>query len=136
MYELRIFDRDETQKRIVGNHRIVNALDKVDASITRGPWSVCKGVFGYGENICLLEDETDVGDTVTVDGDELFNLIRSEKEYFFNVCLLKHNSDIQFGLTDSAFYYVRSENEELLRRIRTFFKHTSLKMNENSEVQQ
>ena len=136
MYELRIFDRDETQNRIVGNHCIVNALDKVDASIARGPWSVYKGVFGYGESICLLEDETSAGDIVTVDGDELFNLIRSEKEWFFNVCLHKHNSDIQFGLTDSTFYYVRSENEDLLTRIKTFFKNTSLKMNENPEVQQ
>lgn len=126
MYELRIFDKDHEQRHVISNYEIINAIDKVETNITKGEWDLYKGAYGYGEYICLLEDEMKDKDMITVDGSKLFSIIRSKKEYFYHVCLHKCNSDIQIGLFDSTYYFIRSENTTLLKNLQLLFKNTSL----------
>lgn len=126
MYELRIYDKNDNQKQVISNNEIINSLDVVDSNITKGKWDILKGMYGYGEYICLLEDEFKDKDIITVDGDKFFGIIRSKKEYFFHVCLHKCNSDIQIGLFDSTYYFIRSENATLLKNLQLLFRDTRL----------
>lgn len=126
MYELRIFDMDNERRSTISNCEIINAFDKVEANITKGEWSLFKGAYGYGEYICSLEDELRDKYMITVDGNTLFDIIKLNEEYFFHVHLHKCHTDIQFGLFDSTFYFVRSENSAFLKKLQLLFKNTCL----------
>jgi len=126
MYELKIFDKDNEQRHTITNYEVFNALYNADANIAKGEWYLYKGAYGYGEYICSLEDAMNDKDMIIVDGKKLFSVLRSNKEYFYHVNLHKCNSDLQIGLFDSTYYFIRSENSVFLKKLKLLFRETSL----------
>jgi hypothetical protein len=122
MYEMRIFDTKCEQPYLIPISRIVDALDTVDKSITKGEWILYSGAYGYGSYVCALEDALRNKDEVTVDGTELFKHIRKEIEYFYHVHLKKSGDSFEMGLFDSTYYFIRSLDKELLKKLQCFFK--------------
>ncbi len=126
MNELRIFDKSAKGDFLLEQCHVVNMLDAMDCSITKGEWVVHKGAYGYGEYVCSLEDELRDKEYVIVRGSKLYGAIRDEGEYFYHAHLEKESS-IQWGVFDSTYYYVRSPSIVFLEKLQSRFANTILR---------
>jgi len=122
MKELRIYDKVKNENYLIGFVEIIERLEQIVVNILEGKWEIATGAYGYGELICSIEDELKCGKQYLIDGAVIFPILKSGEQYFFHVCLKKIGSDLEIGVFDSTNIFLRTNNEELINQIKSFFR--------------
>jgi len=121
MQELKIYDKVKSENFIISFGELIKGIEKIEPNILEGKWEIAKGAYGYGELICSIEDELNSGKQYHTDGSYIFPIIKSQEQFFYHVSMKKIGSDIELGVFDSTYLFLRSNNEEFLKEIKTFF---------------
>lgn len=126
MKELRIFDKEKDFDYIIGLCELIKVIEEFDRNILSGPWIIKKGAYGYGETICSIEDELKNNDQFIVESSVIFPLLKLNEEYFYHVCMEKQNYDLEIGVFDSTYLFIRNNCTELLNYIKNKYKKVQL----------
>lgn len=122
MKELKIFDKVEGESYLISFGELIKRLEQIDSNLINGEWEIVNGAYGYGELICSIEDELKNGQQYIIDGKTIFSVLKSEEEYFYHVCMKKISSDIEIGIFDSTYLFIRSNSDVLIKQIINCFK--------------
>lgn len=124
--ELRIHDeRKDVKGFLIPFGIFINMLIKVIGQPIYGNWKVYRGAEGYGKGICSIEDTLNARESTIVDGSKLMPLLLSKKEYFNNARIRLCQENIEFGIHDNTFFYVKGERKKLVE-IAALFKSVEL----------
>lgn len=126
MKELKIFDKVEGESYLISLGELIKRLEQLDASLTDSEWEIINGAYGYGELICSIEDKLKRGQQCIIDGKTIFPILKSEEEYFYNVCMKKIGIDIEIGVFDSTNLFIRSNSYEFLNKIKNYFNDAQI----------
>jgi len=126
MKEIQVFDKFEGENFLINLGELIKRLEQIDTSLTDGEWQIANGAYGYGELICSIEDTVKNGSKYLVKGKRIFPVLKSGKEYFYHVCMKKVGSDFEIGLFDSTYIFVRSNDDELVKRIGNLFNEVKI----------
>ncbi len=88
-------------------------------------WEIIRARSGYGENICDLEDQLDVSDGVHISIDDLISWLESG-EYFVAAKLVSASNDLSFGVEDSTYLYMESEDDRLIEEVKAAYEETEV----------
>lgn len=122
MKELRIFDKEKGFDYILSLSELIKAIEEFDRNILNGLWVIKKGAYGYGEIICAIEDKLKSNEQIIVESSMIFPLLKSNEEYFYHVCMKKQNYDLEIGVFDSTYLFIRNNCTELLNYIKNKYK--------------
>jgi hypothetical protein len=120
MFELRIFDLRHDFEALVPFSVFIKVLLQVFGQDLCGEWSIFRGADGYGETVCGIADSLDARDHVVVNPAELLPVLLLGVEYFDNVRIQPVGTKVEFGVHDSAFYYVRGDRD-VLEKVAGYF---------------
>lgn len=124
--ELRIRDeRAGMSGALIQFSSLLRALAKVVGNALSGEWEVFRGACGYGEQVCALEAALTAKDSTVVEGKNLLPALLSDVEYFDNVRIRLKEVDVEFGIHDNTFHFVKGD-ARLLEQIATEFKTTEI----------
>jgi hypothetical protein len=126
MHELRIFDKSKNENLIIPIRNLIKIMESIIPNIFNALWSINKCAYGYGERVCSIEDELNYCNEIEINGEDIFPILKSGEEYFYNVCLNQADADIQFGVFDSTFLFIRSNNIFLLKKVQSSFNNTRI----------
>jgi hypothetical protein len=101
MHELRIYDKVDNENYIINLGELIKNIEKIESN--------------------FLEDELSSGKQYQIEGSHIFPIIKSKEQYFYHVTMKKIDSDIELGVFDSTYLFLRSSNDEFLKQIKGFF---------------
>lgn len=126
-YELRIHDeRSQGSNILISFSTLLSCLVKLFPNILEGQWEIFQKAYGYGENVCKIEERLESENTMTINSEELFPNLLAGDEYFNNVRMKKIHTNIEIGVFDSTFLYMRGSRREL-EKVGECFKKTEIK---------
>lgn len=125
-YELRIHDeKDNDSNILIPFNNFIGCLQIIFPDILSGKWKIFKNAYGYGKIVCEIDEFVWNKGSLTIKGEDLFPVLLTGDEYFNNVRMKKVDEDIEIGIFDSTFIYMRGDWERL-EKVRPFFKKTDI----------
>jgi len=125
MVELRIFDLRDDNKALINFSDFLNMIKFLFNDFINNEWEIFKGAYGYGEKICEIEDKLENKNSIKINAKELLPYISNEQQYFDNAKIRVNNLNMEFGIHDSTFYFIRGDLD-LLNNLSIKFKNTQV----------
>lgn len=125
--ELRIHDtRNDNSNILIPFSLLMGCLKQVLPDIIFREWEVFQGAYGYGESVCNIESQLEEQDSITIPSDSsVIHKLISGEEYFNNGRMKSVESQIEIGIWDSTFLYLRG-NRELAENVAKFFNNVEI----------
>lgn len=120
MRELRIFDSGQ-DGRLVPLDVFLAVLRAACSRLEAAPWRV-RGAYGYGSAVCAIEDRLAANEEVVLSASTVQALLGRRNEYFFHVTFTCTEPPVEFGLRDSTYLFLRSDDPRLLTAVRQWAK--------------
>lgn len=132
MFELRIHDLRENDKRedfrklLISEDVLWAVLKKhISPEDLSSDWFIQRA-WGYGEDVCAIEDALEKVDSFSIDYDSLNTLLEDQSQYFNDVDIVNARTKIVFGVFDNTILFVRSKKRKFLETVASAFKHTEI----------
>lgn len=115
---LRIFDRDPgNSSLLVPFHGLLKLVLSTRPSLVLESWSVLRGAYGYGLNVCDLEHALEASTEQPLDVGSCLQWFE-EGEYFEQATLVCRTEDLEVGVFDASYLFLDSNDVGLVERVR------------------
>ncbi len=123
---LRIFDKTK-DGLLISLLTLLELLETLISNFDSKQLEVIRARSGYGQNVCNLEDKLDNNERVWISIDELRSWL-TRGEYFESARFRSTFDDLIFGVEDSTYLLVDSNDEDLIAKIaKNFYEKTFVK---------
>ena len=124
--ELRIFDHwAENPKLLAPLSTLLRVLQALHVPGLTGRWEIFRGASGYGEMVCRLESLLEGQASLVIDASEVLQVLLNGNEYFDHAQIRLLDGDVEFGIHDSTFLFVRGQSN-LLNQVKPMFKDVEI----------
>jgi hypothetical protein len=107
--EVQIYDRRPgTESQLAPLGELLRHLQQLAPDTLTGRWRVLRGAYaGYGRTVTDIENALVDNEYVDLEAEDLFPILLSDEEYFYNVRIEKVCEDIELGVFDTTYLYLR-----------------------------
>ena len=122
--EVQIYDRrPSTESQLAPLGELLRHLQQLAPGTLTGRWRVLRGAYaGYGAMVTGIEEALAGEEYVELEGENLFPVLLSDEEYFYNVRIKKVSEDIELGVFDTTYLYMRGPSQ-LVQEVAALFKN-------------
>ena len=122
MFELHIFDMQSGRRTLIPFSVFLESLLEEFGQHLRGEWRIFHGADGYGELVIAIADSLKETTSVVVNSAELLPVLLSGEEYFEDARIEAIGTNVEFGISDSSFLFVRGNRDNLEKIAKRFDK--------------